>query len=113
MGRVLLNNLDAPAMESYLADLQIDKLTARTITDKSALRREIERAGQQGYYVLDQELEIGLRSLAVPIHGPDERTIVAAINIATNSSTVSKKRLLNEILPILRHAAQNIRGAIV
>lgn len=113
MGRILLNSLDPAALDHYLDELHIEKYTERTITDKLALRREIERAGRQGYYVLDQELEIGLRSLAVPVYGLGDGCIVAAINIATNSSTVSKKRLLNEILPMLKSAAENIRGTMV
>jgi IclR family transcriptional regulator, pca regulon regulatory protein len=113
MGRILLSSLDDAALARYLDELHIERYTARTITDKAALRTEIELARKQDYYVLDQELEIGLRSIAVPVLGPGQGKAVAAINIATNASTVSKKRLLGEFLPILRQAAAGIRGTIV
>lgn len=113
MGRILLSTLDNTALARYLDELHMEQYTVRTITTTLALRVEIERARDQGYYVLDQELEIGLRSIAVPVFGQDEGKMVAAINIATNAATVSKKRLLSDFLPILRRASEEIRSAIV
>jgi IclR family pca regulon transcriptional regulator len=63
--------------------------------------------------VLDQELEIGLRSIAVPVRSAVDARLIAAINVATNASTVSKKRLMGEFLPILRRAAESISGSII
>jgi len=113
MGRVLLSGLAPDTFNAYLEQVQIEPCTARTITSKTALRRAVERARDQGYYVLDQELEIGVRSIAVPIRGGSDQRILAAMNIATNSSAVSKKRLLGEFLPILKQAARRIAESIV
>jgi len=113
MGRVLLGALDPETLDSYLDEVEIVPYTSRTVTSKSVLRREIARAKVQGYYVLDQELENGLRSIAAPVRSADDERIVAAINIATNAATVSKKRLMSEFLPILRRAAEGISASIV
>lgn len=113
MGRVLLTQLAPAAFDAYLDAVEIERFTARTITRKSALRQEVERARDQGYYVLDQELEIGVRSIAVPIRARSDNRMLAAMNIATNSSAVSKKRLLGEFLPILKQATERIAESIV
>jgi IclR family pca regulon transcriptional regulator len=113
MGRILLGGLDSDALDSYFEQVNILQYTARTVTNKSVLRREIKKAQTQAYYVLDQELEIGLRSIAVPVRSAVDARLIAAINVATNASTVSKKRLMGEFLPILRRAAESISGSII
>lgn len=113
MGRLLLGGLDNEALDHYLDEAEIHAYTARTITSKRKLREEIERAREQGYYILDQELEIGLRSIAVSVLPAGSTIPIAAINIATNASTVSKKRLISEFLPLLRDAADQVSAVIV
>ena len=113
MGRVLLGALSEAQLNAYLDGVTIEPLTDRTVTDKDILRAEIQRARSQGFYVLDQELEIGVRSIAVPVVSQQDNRVVAAINIATNSAIVSKRRLMSEFLPKLRSAAGKIRSAVV
>ncbi|MGI9226045.1 MAG: IclR family transcriptional regulator domain-containing protein [Candidatus Nanopelagicaceae bacterium] len=104
MGRVMLAQLPPSKLQEYLDRAQIEKLTEFSLTSKKSLRIEIEKAGNQGWYLLDQELEIGLRSLAVPI-GTHINDTYAAINVSVPASRVSIKTLETLILPRLQNLA--------
>jgi IclR family pca regulon transcriptional regulator len=67
MGRVLLAHLPADALEQYLKAAELQRFTEKTIYDPEALRKELKNVSKQGYALVDQELEIGLRSVAVPV----------------------------------------------
>src|SRR5207237_10745361 len=70
MGRVLLAGLDAAARARILDDVTFEPITAATISTRAALELELDRVARQGYAIVDQELEVGLRSIAAPIHDP-------------------------------------------
>ena len=107
MGRVLLAHLPPDDLERYLKTAKFQRLTDKTISDPEALRKELINVYKQGYALVDQELEIGLRSLAVPVFAGAGKA-VAAINIGTQAARVSKTELVQQFLPVLRKAAKNI-----
>ena len=113
MGRALLANLPPDELDEFLQDIAIEAKTKRTITEADCLRHELRVARRQDYYVLDQELEDGLRSIAVPVRSQHSGRPVAAVNIATNVATVSKQRLIEQCLPALKRAAKQIEKAVV
>ena len=104
MGRVMLAQLPPAKLKEYLDSAEIEKLTEFSITSKKSLHSEIDKARTQGWYLLDQELEIGLRSLAVPI-GTHINDTYAAINVSVPASRVSIKTLESLILPRLQNLA--------
>ncbi|MBW1215098.1 IclR family transcriptional regulator domain-containing protein [Pantoea allii] len=107
MGRVLLSGLASEPLNDYLARLTQLRYTSHTLVSSSALREELARVRQQGYAINDQELEIGLRSLAVPLSAPDGR-IVAALNVGVHAGQVSADMLRQHHLPLLQEAAREI-----
>ena len=100
MGRVLLAALPDEEVLAVLERSVIRPLTMRTLTDPALLMAEIERVRAQGYAIIDEELEIGLRSLAVPIRNGAGR-VVAALNTGVQTSRASVDHLRAEILPAL------------
>lgn len=112
MGRVLLSELDDAALESFLSRARIEKNTAKTVTGRAELVVLIRKAGADGYAAVDEELEIGLRSIAVPIRDRGGR-IVAAINVSTQSARFTTAEMKREILPYLRKAADSIEDFFV
>lgn len=84
MGRVLIAGLPADERARFLADAALTSLTPHTITDRDVLERELERVRSRGWSVVDQELEEGLRSIAVPLHASDGR-VIAALNVAMHA----------------------------
>lgn len=109
MGRVLLAGLDADELEARFAEQELEPLTDKTVTDPRKLRAEIDRVRSQGWVIVDQELEAGLRSVAAPIRDRRGR-VVAAMNISTHASRKTLERMRKELLPPLRRTAAAIEA---
>jgi len=107
MGRVLLAALPDDQIDAYVASVPLAKLTDRTIVDRAALRAELEKTRIRGWSVVDQELEDGVRSVAVPVHDGDGR-VVAAVNTSAHAARVPLARLQKHFLPRLRECASAI-----
>jgi IclR family pca regulon transcriptional regulator len=107
MGRVLLAGLDPPELDDYLRRASLTRLTRRTVTDPVALRRAVDAVAAQGWSVVDQELEEGLRSVAVPILDPSG-AVSAALNVSTHASRTTLDALRRTILPALQTTAKAI-----
>ena len=108
MGRVLLAGLAPDALDAYLAGTELRPLTPKTITSPDKLRATLGRVASQGYALVDQELEIGLRSIAVPVHV--RRRVVAALNVSMHASRGSSEAARRELLPPLRETAAAIES---
>ena len=109
MGRVLLAALPPDALEQYLAEAVLEPLTANTVTDTGQLREILAEVAAQGYAIVDQELEEGLRAVAAPIRGAQD-TGTAAINISAHASRVSVESLRTDIVPALLETARQIEA---
>ncbi|MFE6162185.1 IclR family transcriptional regulator C-terminal domain-containing protein [Streptomyces sp. NPDC056486] len=107
MGRVLLAGLPAQERERLLREAPPRALTPRTVTDPGELARILERAAADGYATADQELEEGLRSVAVPVRDAAGR-VVAALNIARHAGTGPLAETRDALLPALRDTAAAI-----
>jgi len=104
MGRVLLAALGPAERSAHLGRLQ--PITPRTIVDRDALEAELGRVAAEGYALVDDELEIGLRSIAVPVvHGGE---VVAALNVSTQSGTSSSDVARGTFVPPLLAASTAI-----
>ena len=111
MGRVLLAFLDDATLEEYLRQVRISPLTEHTLTSADELRTQLHQTRQKGYAWVDQELERGLRSIAVPVRNRQNR-VVAAINVSAHVSRISKDKAKREFLPPLVQAAESIQGEL-
>lgn len=111
MGRVLLAQLSESALDAYLSRIVLERHTDKTITDKEYLKKCINKVRQQGYAISDQELDPGLRSLAVPAFDMNGK-LLGAINISTNAARVDMETLLKQYLPLLQEKGRLIRSTI-
>ncbi|WP_051988664.1 IclR family transcriptional regulator domain-containing protein [Kineosphaera limosa] len=105
MGRVLLADFDEPALQAYLERVPLVSITSGTLTDPAQLRAELGRIRDQGYAVVDQELELGLRSIAAPIRDGAGR-VVAAVNVSTGVLTPHGQSVEQLLEPLLETAAK-------
>jgi len=112
MGRVLLAYLPPLALDAYLGRVKIIRHTPRTIPTPDKLRRELEGIRRAGYSIVDQELEIGLRSIAVPVRD-HAGTVVAAMNIGTHASRVSLAEMEKTFLRELQDAANELGSSLM
>ena len=109
MGRVLLAGLPEDELDKYLAEAPLEAFTAQTVTDPEELKTTIREAGRQGYAIVDQELEEGLRALAAPIRD-SAGTVTAAINVSAHASRYSTSDMLTRLLPALLDTAGQIEA---
>jgi IclR family pca regulon transcriptional regulator len=109
VGRVLLAGLPAAEIDTRLARAAPAALTARTIVSPRLLRAELDRVRRQGYAIVDQELEEGLRSVAAPVRD-SSGTVVAAVNIPVHAGRNSVDSVRRDLLPQLLAAVARIEA---
>jgi IclR family pca regulon transcriptional regulator len=107
MGRVLLAHLASGDLDGYFERVPLVAHTPRTLITPERVRKALAAAHGDGYAVVDQELELGLRSIAVPVRDLSGR-VVAAMNISTQASRVPAAELARRFLPELTAAAQEL-----
>lgn len=112
MGRVLLSSLTVEDRRVLLERSAIIARTPTTLTDIDGLMAEIAATAARGHAMIDQEVEIGLRSLAVPLKNARGKT-VAALNVGVAASAGSMQDLVERYLPALSAVQTELRGLLV
>ena len=107
MGRILLAWLPSDQLEHYLAHAVLTPHTTRTVTSVEKLRGLLRSTRRNGFALCDQEYEVGLRSLAVPVYAPSGRA-VATLNLSGNAPRLSVLEMQTRFLPPLRAAANEL-----
>jgi IclR family pca regulon transcriptional regulator len=112
MGRVLLVGVPSQEIEQLFRQVSpVHKYTGKTITEWPEMLREIELIRRQGWALVDQELEMGLRSVAAPIVDCNGRPI-AALNIGTHASRWPIQKLTQEVVPLIKQTAASISALL-
>ncbi|MEQ8346755.1 MAG: IclR family transcriptional regulator C-terminal domain-containing protein [Sneathiellaceae bacterium] len=112
LGRVLLAEQEPAELEAFLAAVEIEAVTPHTVTDRAGLRLRIEAARDQGHAIVDQEAELGFRSVAVPLRRLDGKA-VAALNVGARVEAASVETLRDRFLPVLQREAAALRTQLL
>jgi len=107
MGRVLLANLPQPELDAYLSKVKFRRYTERTVNSAEKLRQILRLVQRNEFAIVDQELELGLRSMAIPLRNAAGK-VVAALNVGAHAQRVSIQEMQSKFLPPLRDAAQEL-----
>lgn len=107
MGRVLLAYLPQDQLEQYFSRVHMQQYTPRTITSQEKLRLALRNVRRNGYALCDQEFEVGLRSIAVPVQAPNGR-VVATVNLSGHAPRMPMLEMQTKFLPPLRAAAMEL-----
>jgi len=107
LGRVMLAYLSADQLDAYFARARLRPMTEKTVTNQKRLRELLAGVRQDGYAINDEELELGLRSIAVPVRGASGQ-VVAALNVGAQAARVSVDRMREQFLPVLLRGAQEL-----
>ncbi len=107
LGRVMLAHLPPDELEQYLAKTKLRAMTENTVVNQKRLREILADVRRDGYAINDEELELGLRSIAVPVRGASGQ-VLAALNVGAQAARVSVKQLEKEFLPVLVRGAQEL-----
>lgn len=108
LGRVLLGAQGDEAIDRFLDGLKPEAPTPRSLTARADLRAAIIATRATRYSLVDQEAELGFRSISVPVQRFDG-TVVCAINIGVRAEQVSVARMEEEFLPVLRREAAELK----
>ena len=107
----LLAALDDATLHEYLEHADLQAKTSRTVHDPAALLEILQQVREQGWCVVDQELEQGLRSIAVPVYDASGQ-VLAALNISTHAGRVSRSELEQRFLPGLLNASRDLSAQL-
>jgi IclR family pca regulon transcriptional regulator len=110
-GRVLLSQFPDTEIGQRIGRKPLPARTPHTITKLAPLLAEIQAVRKRGYAISDEELELGMRALAVPVIGGGNE-IVAAISVSAASARVRAADLRNQFLPVLLTCARTLSEAI-
>jgi IclR family pca regulon transcriptional regulator len=105
MGRVLLAALPEHESRAYLERVELKALTPKTVTDRSSLMEIVARVREEGFALADEELELGLRSLAVPLK-TRQGEVIAAMNVGVHAARVPLAEMVERFLPVLTENAR-------
>ncbi|UMZ13422.1 IclR family transcriptional regulator [Pseudomonas sp. MPFS] len=111
MGRILLAALDDSSLREYLERADLQAKTSRTLHTPEALLECLHQVRQQGWCIVDQELEQGLRSIAVPVYDASGQ-VLAALNVSTHAARVSHSELEQRFLPGLLSASRELSAQL-
>lgn len=111
MGRVLLAQLSDSELEARLLQIEPQAHTPQSLTTREELRKAILHARHQGYCIIDQELDLGLRSVAAPVFAGNG-DLLGAVNISTNAARVPMEVLEQDYLPRLQQLAATVQKTI-
>jgi len=111
MGRVQLGYLDDAEIWRRLRSVRLEPYTPSTIVDLQALFDRVRADHVQGFAIVDEELERGLRSIAVPLIDPQGQA-VGALNLSTHSTRTTRNEMRDNFLPALKAVAAQIAPAL-
>lgn len=106
-GRILLAQRDDVAIKKILSAVRFEKRTSKTATSATAVMVRIKQARADDYAIIDEELELGMRSMAVPVRNLNGE-VVAALSLSTNAAKSSVDRMRKKLLPVLRAGASRL-----
>lgn len=107
LGRAILAYLPPEALDEYLGKVELKAYTDRTVVSAKRLREILAGVRQNGYALVEEELEVGLRSIAVPVRGASG-AVVAALNVGAQATRVTSRQMKDEFLPVLLRGAQEL-----
>jgi IclR family pca regulon transcriptional regulator len=111
IGQVLLGGLSDEALQEFLEEGDFPRLTSYTITDKDELRNAVIKAREDGYALVDQQFEIGLRSVSVPVRGHTGE-IVCAISVSRFNENISPEESTRMYLPTMLETTAKLNSVI-
>ncbi len=107
MGRVLIASQPADVVEKYLSRVELKAYTPKTVNSMEKLRLMLRNVRRNGFAMCDQEYEVGLRSIAVPVYAPSGK-VIATVNLSGNAQRMSLLDMQTQFLPSLRAAANEL-----
>jgi len=107
LGRAMLAHLPEDQLKAYFGKVKLRAMTDKTVVSQKRLREILAGVRDDGYALIDEELEVGLRSIAVPVRGAGGN-VVAALNVGVQATRVSRRQMEEQFLPVLKRGAEEL-----
>jgi IclR family pca regulon transcriptional regulator len=107
LGRIMLAHMPDDQLDAHLSTVKLKAFTEHTVVSTEKLKELLLQARQDGYVVVEEELEVGLRSIAVPVRGASGN-VLAGLNIGAQATRVTKRQMVDEFLPVLLREAREL-----
>lgn len=107
LGRAMLAHLPDDRLKAYFDHVKLRAMTEKTVVSQQRLRKILASVREQGYALIDEELEVGLRSIAVPVRGASG-SVVAALNVGVQAVRFTPAQMEALFLPVLRRGAEEL-----
>jgi IclR family pca regulon transcriptional regulator len=107
LGRVMLAHMPDQALKTYLEQIKLRAYTERTVVSTRRLNEILAGVRRAGYAIVEEELEVGLRSIAVPVRGASG-AVLAALNVGAQATRVTSHQMEHEFLPVLLKGSQEL-----
>jgi len=107
LGRAMLAHLQEDQLKDYFSKVKLRAMTDKTVVSQKRLREILAGVREDGYALIDEELEVGLRSIAVPVRGAGGN-VVAALNVGVQATRVSRRQMEEQFLPVLKKGAEEL-----
>jgi IclR family transcriptional regulator, pca regulon regulatory protein len=111
LGRAMLAYLPDDALKAYFNSVELKAYTERTVVSQKRLKEILAETREAGFTIVEEELEVGLRSIAVPVRGASG-TVVAALNIGAQSTRVTSRQMKETFLPVLLKGSQELSALL-
>jgi IclR family pca regulon transcriptional regulator len=111
LGRAMLAYLPDDALKAYFNSVELKAYTERTVVSQKRLKEILAETREAGFTIVEEELEVGLRSIAVPVRGASG-TVVAALNIGAQSTRVTSRQMKEAFLPVLLKGSQELSALL-
>lgn len=111
LGRVILAHMSEEALAQYFQSVTLRAYTDKTVVSQAKLMEIFAGIRQNGYVIIEEELEIGLRSMAVPVRGASGK-VTAALNVSAQATRISSKRMREDFLSVLQSGAQELSAML-
>jgi IclR family pca regulon transcriptional regulator len=111
LGRAMLAYLPDDALKAYFNSVELKAYTERTVVSQKRLKEILAETREAGFTIVEEELEVGLRSIAVPVRGASG-TVVAALNIGAQATRVTSRQMKEAFLPVLLKGSQELSALL-
>jgi IclR family pca regulon transcriptional regulator len=111
LGRAMLAYLPDDAVSAYFNSVELKAYTERTVVSQKRLKEILTETREAGFTIVEEELEIGLRSIAVPVRGASG-SVVAALNIGAQATRVTSRQMKESFLPVLLKGSQELSALL-
>ena len=107
-GRVLLSHVSQQHFDALFAAMPLPRLTPHTLTDPVRLRRLLRGCAEKGYALSNEEIEVGVRSIAVPLHNLGG-SVVGAMSLSSRADRMTASDMVDQLLPAMRRSQAWVR----